>query len=326
MATKEQFLQESGMCEQLDLARSPAGKCVFIVGVSRSGTTLMRRTLNTSDQIAISSENHFMGHLIASEGMRYKFRKFGDLSDDDNVRKLVDYIYSDDFKENSKYRGVSTQWRWIAKHIDKADFLQRVLQSDRSERALFTIMMRVYADRKGKPIMGEKTPAHVRYVPTILEWFPEGRVIHMLRDPRGVFVSELRRRQSQALTTPYKQLKRFKPLFKLVILLQTTFAWLESAYRCSKYRQRYPHNYYALRFEDLVTDPERQIRQACDFLGVGFQETMLNQAVVSKGFQAGQEGFDARAADRWRAQIDPWANAWLVLCFGKYLKAFGYAK
>lgn len=325
MAAKEQYRQQIGAHEQRSVARPPA-QCVFIVGASRSGTTLMRRTLNASDQIAISSENHFMGHLIASEGMRYKFRKFGDLSDDNNARRLVEYIYSADFKENSHYRGVSTQWRWITKHIDQADFTRQLLESDRSERALFTIMMRVYADRKGKPIMGEKTPAHVRYVPTMLEWFPEGRVIHMLRDPRGVFVSELRRRQGQATSTPYKQLKRIKPLFKLLVLLQTTLAWLESVYRCSKYKRRYPHSYYPLRFEDLVSEPERQIRLACDFLGVGFQPAMLNQAVVSKGFQAGQEGFDARAADRWRAHIGPWANAWLVLCCTRYLKEFGYAK
>lgn len=322
MTISEQYIQEPA-AQRPAIAAPPAG-CVFIVGVSRSGTTLMRRTLNTSDHIAISSENHFMGHLIATEGMRYKFRKFGDLADDANARRLVDYLYSDDLARGSRLRGVSTQWRWIVKHVAKEDFLERVLRSDRDERALFEIMMRVYADGKGKPIMGEKTPAHVRYVPTLLEWFPDGRVIHMIRDPRAVFVSELRRRRKEATATPFKQLKRLPLLFKLYILLQTTLAWLESAYRCSRYRERYPRNYYPLRFEDLVADPERQIRRVCEFLGVEFQAKMLDQAVVSKGFQAGQSGFDAQAAGRWRAQIDPWADAWLSLCFRKYMKEFGY--
>ncbi len=112
-------------------------EAVFIVGVSRSGTSLMRKILNASDKIAIAWENHFLGHLIASEGARYKFRKFGDLSDDDNVRKLVDYIYSGEFRRSSKYRDVSAQWRWIVEKVDKEDFLQRILDSDRSEQALF---------------------------------------------------------------------------------------------------------------------------------------------------------------------------------------------
>jgi hypothetical protein len=299
-------------------------EAVFIVGVSRSGTSLMRKILNASDKIAIAWENHFLGHLIASEGARYKFRKFGDLLDDNNVRKLVDSIYSGEFRKSSRYREASTQWGWIARKIDKQDFLQRILDSDRSEQALFRVMMRVFADSKGKPIMGEKTPAHVRYVPTILEWFPEGRIIHMVRDPRGIFVSELRRRK-KAETYPYRQLKRFNFLFKLYILLQTTVVWFESAYRCSKYKRIYPSNYYLLRFEDLVKNPETHIARVCDFLGVDFQDKMLNQFVVSDGFQAGKDGFDAQAADRWRQQIDGWINSWFSFLFRKYLKEFGYS-
>lgn len=299
-------------------------KGIFIVGVSRSGTTLLRRTLNASDQIAIASENHFLGHLVASEGTRHKFRSFGDLRDDDHVRRLVNYIYSDDFRNSSKLREVSTLWRWIVRHVPRDDFLRRVLESDRSERALFTIMMQVFADHEGKPIIGEKTPAHVRYVPTLLEWFPEGRVIHMLRDPRGVFVSELRRRAEQPHSAPFRYLKRFGPLFKLYILLQTTITWFESVRLYTRYRARYPDRYYLLKFEDLVCEPEEQIRRLCAFLGVEFQDTMLDQRVVSKGFQAGQAGFDARAAERWKEHIGAWANAWFRLCFSRRLKEFGY--
>lgn len=304
---------------------SATTRFLFIVGVSRSGTTLMRKVLNASDHIAICSENHFLGHIIASEGARYRFRKFGDLSNDDNVRQLVDYIYSEDFTKSSKYRNLSTHWRWIVEKVDREDFLQRILDSDRSERALFMVMMQVYADHRGKPIMGEKTPAHVRYVPTLLEWFPQGRVIHMLRDPRGIFISELRRRKKDAVTTPYKQLKRFNVLFKFYIILQTTITWLESIYRYSRYKKLYPNNYYLLKFEDLVRDPEQHIRQVCSFLGVEFQDEMLKQVVVSEGFQVGKAGFDAKAADRWKEHIEPWMNAWFLFWFRRHLKELGYA-
>lgn len=296
---------------------------VFIVGVSRSGTTLMRRTLNTSDQIAIASENHFLGHIIASEGMRYKFRKFGDLSNDANVYKLVNFIYSHQFKTISRFRYVSTHWFWLIKHVKKEDFLQRILASDRSERELFMTIMQVYAEYKNKPIKGEKTPAHIRYVSTILQWFPEGRVIHMLRDPRGIFVSEIHRRSNQSQSLPFKLLKHIH-LLKPFLVLQTTIIWLESVYRYSKHKYLYPDNYYLLRFEDLVKNPETQIKNICTFLGIEFDNKMLKQVVVSYGFQAGQSGFDARAADRWKDRIDPWTQAWFLFWFKKHLRAFGY--
>jgi hypothetical protein len=307
--------------DTLHLSTTP--EAIFIVGVSRSGTSLMRKILNASDKIAIAWENHFLGHLIPSEGARYKFRRFGDLLDNNNVRKLVDSIYSGDFMKSSRYRDASTQWGWIARKIDKEDFLQRILDSDRSEQALFTVMMRVFADNKNKSIIGEKTPAHIRYVPTILEWFPGGRIIHMIRDPRAIFVSEFRRRK-EAETYPYKLLKRFRLLYKIYILLQTTIVWFESVYRYSKYKALYPNNYYLLRFEDLVGDPQNHITHVCGFLGVDFQDKMLKQFVVSGGFQAGQDGFDAGAADRWRQHIDPWIDSWFSFWFKKYLKEFGY--
>ena len=300
---------------------------ISIVGVSRSGTTLMRYVLNCSDQIAIVDENHFMGHLVPTEGARYKFRKLGDLSNDDNVRRLVEYVYSGELEESfKKFGDMGYHWHWIIRRVDREDFLQRILNSDRSERALFTIMMRVFADQKGKPIMGEKTPAHLRYVPTLLEWFPNGRIIHMIRDPRSVFVSELRRRRKCPVTVPYRQLRRIGPLFTLFVVLQTTLAWFESVSCYQKYRALYPNNYYPLKFEDLVTVPETHIKKVCDFLGVEFKATMLDQMVFSGGFQAGQSGFDVQAASRWKDNIPRWVNAWFLLWFRKYLRELGYTE
>ncbi|RPI35093.1 MAG: sulfotransferase, partial [Chloroflexota bacterium] len=158
----------------------------------------------------------------------------------------------------------------------------------------------------------------------LMEWFPQGKVIHMMRDPRGIFVSELRRRREEATSAPYKQLKRFKSLFEIYILVQTTLAWLDSANRFQQYKAQYPHNYRLQRFEDLVRDPEEQIRSLCQFLGVEFQGEMLEQEVVSKGFQVGTVGFDSHAADRWKKHIAPWMHTWFRLVLGKTMKQFGY--
>jgi hypothetical protein len=285
----------------------------------------MRRVLNSSDQIAITDENHFLGHLLPWEGVRQKFRKLGDLSCDDNVRRLVHYVYSGRLEKSFKrFRYWSYHWKWIIETIDREEFLKRILDSDRSERALFTIMMQVYADHFGAPVTGEKTPAHLRYVPTLMEWFPNGKVIHMLRDPRAIFVSELRRRKADPISFPFKQLKHVGPLFKFYIVLQTTVAWMESALRCSVYERRYPDRYRILQFEHLVSQPGERIKQLCDFLEIDFQEQMLGQRVVSEGFQLGKTGFDAETATRWQEHIDSWIDTWFLFWFQKHLRNFGY--
>src|SRR5438067_2076805 len=182
-------------------------EAIFIVGASRSGTTLMRTILERSPRIAIARENHFVGHLRESEGARYYFRRVGDLHDDDVVRKIVELIYSGDFQRRSRWREVSPFWRWLAGNVAQADMTARLLATDRTERAVWAAFLRAYADKQGRPIMGEKTPAHVAYVDTLLSWFPNGRVVHMIRDPRAVFVSDLRRRRGK-LRKPYSWIAR----------------------------------------------------------------------------------------------------------------------
>ncbi|MDX1520349.1 MAG: sulfotransferase, partial [Anaerolineae bacterium] len=255
---------------------------------------------------------------------RYKFRKVGDLTNDDNVYKLVDYIYSGDFAKDTKNRTISFQWRWMIKRIEPDYLAEKILASDRSERALFAIMMEVFAERRGKSVHGEKTPAHLRYVDTIIEWFPQAKIVHMLRDPRGIYVSEYRRRKELPVTPPFKQLNRFDFLFKLYIVLQVTAIWIEGLIRSAKYSKRYPQNYYLQRFEDVVSKPDVALRDLCRFLNVGFDDKMLDQIVVSRGFQAGQKGFDREAATRWKKHIDPWVERWFKLIFGRQFKKFGY--
>lgn len=304
---------------------------IFISGVSRSGTTLVMKMLDKSSDIAICRENAYLGHQLPWEGMRYIIkRKVGDLSDDTNVYRLADLLYAGGFR-----RSGLGHWAWLRKKTKKEAFREKVLAApDRSDRAIFAMIMEMKgdfvrqnnADTPDDLILGEKTPSHIYYVPTLLEWFPNSKIIHMFRDPRAIFASELRRRSASPLRFPYRQLHRTGPLFTLYILLQVTYAWLRASNLHFKYEKLYPDRYYLLRFEDLVTDPESSTRELCGFLEVDLQEAMLEQKVAVHGFREGQAGFDHRAADRWRDATPPWINSWFLFWGKKYLHALGYAE
>lgn len=301
-------------------------EAIFIVGVSRSGTTLMRRILDKHSRIGIATENHYLGHLLAWEGARHYFRRMGDLHDDTAVRRLVDVIYSGELQRRSRLRELSPYWRWLTGRVPRADIEARLLASDRTERGVFEVFLRIYADRRGKAIIGEKTPAHLAYVETLLEWFPDGRVIHCIRDPRAVYVSELRRRSEHAVGFPYRQLAVVPALLERFVLVQVVWAWAAAVQRHRLLRRRYPDRYRLLRFEDLVASPEPTLAGVCAFLGVEAEARMLEQKVTSRGALVGSAGFDAGAADRWRTGIGGGANAAIELLLGRRLEELGYRK
>jgi len=301
-------------------------EAIFIVGVSRSGTTLMRRILDKHSRIGIATENHYLGHLLAWEGTRHYFRRLGDLRDDANVHALVELIYSGELQRRSRLRELSPYWRWLTGKVPREDIEAYLLASDRTERGIFEAFLLIYADRRGKAVMGEKTPAHLDYVETLLEWFPDGRVVHCMRDPRAIYVSELRRRAEQAVGFPYRQLAAAPALMERFVLLQVVWAWARAIHRHRQLVRRYPDRYRLVRFEDLVAQPEATLGDLCDFLGVEVEARMLEQRVTSKGARVGEAGFDAGAADRWRARIDPGARSAIQLLLGRRLEEMGYGR
>jgi hypothetical protein len=298
-------------------------EAVFVVGVHRSGTTLMRSILNSSSRLGLANENHYLGHLVAAQGVHADVRRLGDLHDDRVLDRVVAHLY-DRVARPGRFRAPSRAWIWLTRNVPRDEFRARLAASDRGERAVFETLLRAYADRKGKAIIGEKTPAHVRYGATLLAWFPGGRIIHMLRDPRAIYVSDLRRRRLHPGALPYRLLRHIPPLLAGVLLVQTTLAWQESVLRSRENRRRHADRYLVVRFEDLVTDPRSEVERICRFLGIDFEEAMMDRVVESHGQALGSAGFDARAADRWRSQLSPLAKLWFRTWLGGRMRAAGY--
>jgi hypothetical protein len=299
-------------------------EAIFVVGVSRSGTTLMRRVLGKHSRIAIADENHFLGHLLPSQGVRHALRRAGDLHDDAAIGRVVDIIYSDAFQGGSRLRDSSPFWRWLARRVPREELERRLLEGERSERGIFTAVLRAYADRRHKAIFGEKTPAHVRWADTLLEWYPTARIVHMVRDPRAVYRSELKRRNARPESLPYRWLVRAPRLMRSFVLLEVAWAWAGAVADHRRLSRRYPTSYWMVRFEDLVRDPEAEIERMCAFLAVAPEPSMLDQKVVSVGDRLGEAGFDAGAADRWRVSITPGEVRWLGRLLGRRLGEMGY--
>lgn len=298
---------------------------VSIVGVGRSGTSLMRNILDCSDELAVADENYFIGHLLERDGIRHHMRRLGDLNDDAVIAKAVDMIYSRELLDQTNVRNWG-YWRWLRDNVPREQLIESLCATDRSDRQLFLAFLGEYAKFHDKTLVGEKTPSHVLYVDQILDWFPDGRVVHMMRDPRGNFMSDYTRRRRAKPNTgplPFRLASRFNLTLKIVVLLVTIHYWRRSSAVIPAYQAKYPNRYLLVRFEDLITDQNKEVRRICDFLGIPFTDAMLAQSVV-RGANKGDKGFDKSKADRWRGEIDGWVSRIIKWRFRRRMKKLGY--
>lgn len=303
---------------------------VFIVGCPRTGSTLLRHLLNKSENICITSETHYLRRL-SKIGLWKRITRFGDMNNTDNVDKLIAYLYS------GHYASARGYWGWLNKHIDRQQFRQRLLATDRSDCEIFRLLMQIYMENKKSSsdatiILGEKTPTHLYYVPTLFEWFPNTKIIHTFRDPRAIFTSVLKRvktgKWGPKALFPSLPAWMIDPWIDPIEVFHVTKMWLDAVRLHTKYEHLYPNNYYLLRFEDLVNEPEQQLQQVCRFLNIPFESRMLDSIdIVGSSFQQQRRvftGLDKTATHRWQEHIHPLARAWFSILGGKYLKQFGY--
>ena len=300
-------------------------EAIFIVGVPRSGTTMMRYMLETSDRIAIARENHFMGHILGRRGARHFFRRAGDLNDDAAVRRIVDMIYSGEYERLAGWRRPSPYWYWLKDEVPRGEIERRLLAAERTERGMFQAFLRIYADKAGKPVMGEKTPTHLNYVDTLLEWFPDARVIHMLRDPRAVYVSDRYRRQNRD-RFPYSLMRRIPLLLESYLLVLVSVSWQRALRQHRALKKRHPGRYMLVRFEDVVKRPDETLPTVFSFLGVAKPESLESDVEVPArhGMRSSGEGIDPQAADRWRGRIRRPARRFLEITLGALMRRHGY--
>jgi hypothetical protein len=141
----------------------------FVVGVGRSGTTLLRMMLDAHPDLAIGPETHFVPDLIrASRGRRG--------SPERALRAIVE------------------SRRWGDFDLDAGELEARLRGLDPfgpagALRAFYAL----YAESQGKPRWGDKTPVYVTKMREIAATLPEARFVHLIRDGRDVALSRARR-------------------------------------------------------------------------------------------------------------------------------------
>lgn len=213
---------------------------IFIVGVGRSGTSLLQSMLHAHPEVSFLPETHFFRRYVARPNNRWQHEQAG-------VETFRSTLADD---EEYQRAGISAE-------VLLAPYLNGTLAFDLAET--YARLLRLHRDRENVPIVGEKDPRLIDYLPEMQQAFPEARIVHIVRDPRDVLLSRMKADWSAG-----------RPVWVHVL---TYHAQIIRGRKQG--RRSFGSQYMELRYEDLLAEPERMLRKVAEHVGVTYSDAML---------------------------------------------------
>lgn len=211
----------------------------FIVGIGRSGTSLLRMMFHNHPRIAIPYESQFIT----------KYHKSIDSSQKTFLSEKEFHQLLEDILAEPYLR----KWDHT---FDKNELLKTI-----SEKTLSGILNAIYSDYakgKGKPRWGDKSD-YLDQMHTINTIFPDSQFIHIIRDGRDV--------ASSVMKLPWGP-------NDIITAAEwwNKYIWLGRRVGAALGKGKYTEVFY----EKLIDNPAKELKQLCAFLGEDYSSDMLN--------------------------------------------------
>jgi len=292
---------------------------IFIVGPHRSGSTLWHNLISICPGVMRLTDPRFLSDWRHKDFRYFLRNRVGDLSIDQNVDEMVELCLA-----RKNIPGLdSVFWRFVNIEAAQDPELKgviscRIKKSDRSLGAIARIFIEEITCFSGCERACVKFPVDVGHIPELLAWFPDCRIIHITRDPRALAMSKTNDPSGTAIKVlEHPRTAWFiKKLSVWLVIVQ--YRWTSRLHL----RFRHLNTYRLFRYEDLLAEPEKTLRELCKFIDVEFTEDLLHpeagvhlhQPSSLTGKQ--QKAFDVNAALRWQDAITA-VDKWLITTLTK---------
>jgi hypothetical protein len=271
---------------------------IFVVGVDRSGTTLLNMMLDAHPDLFITYEQRTIINFYE------KLSYYGDLSVEENSIRLINDILNDD---NVKLNFPTATLANF--NVKECNSFANIIKS----------LYKLVLINNDKLMWGDKDPIYTEHIETLNEIFPDAKFIHLVRDGRDVALSLMTKTWgpntfSNAIMYWEKTVHITRRLLKMLDCAQSI----------------------ELKYEDLVTSPEENLQHLCSFLQLEYNEKMLNsysaKALENNQIKARISGVHKNILDRpnvsqtykWKKSLSPVDQAIAWEYASDELKYFGY--
>ncbi len=277
-------------------------KPFFIMACGRSGNTLLRAILCNNKDISIPPESFVLGEVYD------KFRIFNHLRWHDLLKLIIgEFEAHTDFKDwNINLQPLYAELSVIKK---EERTLEKIIDS------IFSLYTKKYFPEA--IIWGDKTPENNLWMFKIKKIFPEAKYIFLYRDGRDVTASFLK----SGLLTNLERISRY---WNLNMRLSEIFL-----------RRLKSNQFIELRYEELVTRPEIEVKKICSFLGVTYSEDMLHSyknfeklgdVAVHHHHKNIAKPINTKSIGKWKKILSEEEQKSAERIMAKYLRNYDYVK
>jgi len=214
---------------------------LIVLGVRRSGTTLLRVMLDRHSELAVPDESYFLPQLDARHGKQVDVEEFlDDLNRIPTIREWEIDLSSVGFR--------------IGRGATLGEAVSAVYEE--------------YAAARGKQRWGDKTPMYMQHLRMLERLFPDARFVHLIRDGRDTALSFLSMPRG-VVTETWAHPKT---------VADFACQWQTEVVDARELGRRVGDRDVEVRYEEVVGDPERELRRICAFAGLDYEPRMLGYA------------------------------------------------
>jgi hypothetical protein len=268
---------------------------VFVVGVPRSGTTLLAAMLGSHPRLDSGPETFLLAHLRGQERQVLDPR--------DWPRAATEFVCSLQLRDQPVHLLYGRSREQVA---------EALASRPPTIPSLFESLTAEHAAANGKARWVEKTPRHLAHVATIRREWPDAPIVRMVRDPRDTALSLSR--------VPFGSPSVVVDLCQVVTLDRASARFFRSDARS-----------ITIRLEDLVADPERELRRVCQLIGEDYDPQMVERRGVSDlaaehewWKQGAGEPLDPSRLGRWRTELSGEHQAFAALHCHALIEEYRY--
>ncbi|RQS34587.1 sulfotransferase [Burkholderia sp. Bp8992] len=268
----------------------------ILFGSPRSGTTLFKESLNLHSDIFIPNQTTLISPIA---------HVMGCISDWSVARPLISKIVksTDDFSEV------------LEPYISAADIDDALREAEPNLAGVLTSIYSRIASNAGKRLGGDKTPddlLSIRKLEQVGLLDSDIRFLHIVRDVRGTMLS------LKNVSWAPPGIEEYFPRLWNYTNLHLHHAMRERS------------NYLFVRYEDLVSNPRDVLARSAGFLGLSFEESMLDNSKRAPVLRNDQSHLNLSRpflndrATAWQTSLPPDITAHCCATAAEGLKAFGY--